>query len=401
VRILDLTTVVMGPWATHILADYGADVVKVEPPEGDITRRIRPARHADMGPLFLHANRGKRSVVLDLKQPASRAALLRLCRTADVFIHNIRRAALRRLRLEYADVSAANPRLVYVGLVGYGQTGPYAARPAYDDLVQAEAGLAALFPLAGDDAPRYVPALIADHIGGLSAAHAVLAGLLYRDRTGQGQAIEVPMFETVAELVLSDHLGGETFQPAAGPVGYGRLLTPERRPYRTRDGFVSILLYTERHWRRFFEVLGRRAQFDADPRLSDGALRRQHYHHAYRVVAEIVATRTTADWLDLLRRHDLPVAPINDVAGLLADEHLRATGFVEVEQHPSEGAVRSLGIPSRWSVSAPRRPAPAPRLGEHTLEVLREAGLDAAALAAVRAEAAAGAEAAAHAPAPE
>jgi len=374
VRIVDLTTVIMGPFATHVLADYGAEVVKVEPPEGDIMRYASAARHPGMGAIFLHGNRGKRSIVLDLKAEAGRAALLRLCLRADVLVHNVRRAAMRRLGLDYAAVAATNPRLIYVTLAGFGSGGPYAERPAYDDLIQGASGLAQLFERAGDPRPRYVPALIADRIGGLAAVNAILAALLARERTGLGGEVDVPMFETLVELVLSDHLGGETFEPAEGPAGYARALSANRRPYPTADGYVCLLLYTEAHWARFFALVGRTAEYQADPRLSDPRLRPAHYDVAYGAVAAILTTRSTAHWLETLGVADLPVMPLGDVATLLTDPHLTASGFITEEEHPSEGRIRSLGVPVRHAAfPAPAR-RPAPHLGEHSREILREAG---------------------------
>ncbi|HEY4439255.1 MAG TPA: CoA transferase [Candidatus Elarobacter sp.] len=376
VRVLDLTSVVAGPWATHVLAGFGAEIVKIEPPAGDIMRAAPPMRHPGMGSEFVQMNGSKRSVVLDLKVPAARDALLALCAQADVLLHNVRPAAMRRLGLEYDAVAAANPALVYVGIVGFDQDGPYAARPAYDDLIQGASGLASLFLMAGDREPRYVPSLIVDRITGLSAANAILAALLERERSGLGQALEVPMFETMSELVLADHLGGHTFEPPAGPYGYSRVLTPYRRPYRTHDGYVCVLLYNDTHWRRFFEVAGASEAFAADPRLSDDATRRENYDYAYRVVAQILTTRTSAEWLALLEASDIPVLPLHDVASLAADPQLAATGFFALEEHPSEGTVRTMRTPTRWSRSPRTATTPAPRLGEHTAEVLREAGLD-------------------------
>jgi crotonobetainyl-CoA:carnitine CoA-transferase CaiB-like acyl-CoA transferase len=381
VRVLDLSSVVAGPWATHVLAGFGADVIKVEPPGGDIMRAAPPARHPGMGAEFLQMNGSKRSIVLDLKSAADRDALLALCAQADVLVHNVRPAAMRRLGLDYATVAAANPALVYVSIVGFDQDGPYAARPAYDDLVQGACGLASLFTATGDAEPRYVPSLIVDRISGLSAVNAILAALVERGRSGLGQALEVPMFETMAELVLADHLGGHSFEPAAGPFGYARILTPYRRPYRTSDGYVCVLLYNDQHWERFFTVAGRVAEYAGDPLLSDGALRRDNYDRAYRIVAEILATRTSAEWLALLEEHDIPVMPLHDLAGLMDDPQLAATAFFTTTDHPTEGTIRTMRTPTRWSRSARPSDLPAPRLGEHTATVLREAGVDEAQIA--------------------
>jgi crotonobetainyl-CoA:carnitine CoA-transferase CaiB-like acyl-CoA transferase len=371
VRVLDLSSVIMGPLATRVLADFGASVVKVEPPEGDVMRYALPARHRGMGALFMHLNRGKRSVVLDLKSEAGRDAVLRLAAKSDVFIHNTRLAALARVRLSYADVAAVNPAIVYVSLVGFGQTGPYAALPAYDDLIQGISGLASLFAATGDE-PRYVPGTIADRIGGLSAVNAVLAALLYRARTGRGQAIEVPMFETLLDIVLGDHLGGESFVPAEGPMGYGRLLTSMRRPFRTVDGFVCVLVYNEAHWSRFFEASGNGERYRSDARLHDPELRRRDYHHAYGAVAEVLATRTSAEWLELLQRNDIPAAPYRDLEALLSDPQVVATNLLSERDHPSEGRIRAIAVASRWSESQPSAAGDAPALGQHTDEVLSE-----------------------------
>jgi crotonobetainyl-CoA:carnitine CoA-transferase CaiB-like acyl-CoA transferase len=371
VRVLDLSSVIMGPLATRILADFGASVIKVEPPQGDVMRLALPARNHGMGALFMHLNRGKRSVVLDLKTEAGRDALLRLCLRSDVFIHNTRLAALARLGLGYADVARANPAIVYVSLVGYGQGGPGAALQAYDDLIQGASGLASLFALDGGE-PRYVPSTIVDRIGGLSAVNVVLAALLHRTRTGKGQAIEVPMFETLADIVLGDHLGGESFVPAEGPMGYARLLTAMRRPYRTLDGYLCVLVYNEGHWTRFFEVSGNGERYRSDARLNQPERRRRDYHYAYGVVAEVLATRTSAEWLPLLRSADVPAAPFQELEEVLHDPQLVATGFLREREHPTEGRIRTIGVPSTWSTTQPSSEGDAPTLGQHTDEVLRE-----------------------------
>ena len=372
----------MGPWATHVLADYGADVVLVEPPEGDVMRRAGAQRHATMGAPFMHGARDKRSVVLDLKSAAGREALLALVATADVFVHNVRGAAMERLGFTYDAVARANPRIVYASLVGYGSGGPYAGRPAYDDLIQGASGLAATFAMAGAE-PRYVPVLVVDRTAGVVAASAILAALVERARTGTGCALEVPMFETMVELVLSDHLGGRTFVPPEGDVGYARILARNRTPYRTTDGYVCVLVYNEVHWERFFAVAGEPDRFRADPRLHDPAVRVRHYDEAYGEVARVLATRPTAEWLAVLAAADIPVMPLHDVASVCDDPHLRAAGFFTEIDHPTEGRVIAMEPPVAFA--GRERPArgPAPGLGEHTRELLREAGLAESAIDAV------------------
>ncbi len=374
VKIVDLTTVILGPYATQILGDLGADVIKIEPREGDNMRHAAPMKHAGMGHIFLHLNRNKRSLVLDLKRAAGRAALLRLARTADVLIYNVRPQAMARLNLTYDDVRQVNARIIYVGAYGFSQNGPYAAKPAYDDLIQGMVALPAIIEQAGADRPRFVPSTVADRITGLNAVNAVTAALFHRERSGQGQAIEVTMFESLAQFVLGDHMGGKTFEPPIGPMGYSRLLAEHRNPYATKDGYLCLLIYNDKQWRNFFRVLGREDALESDPRFSTQASRSRHIADVYAFVAGQIRTRTSAEWLAALSAADIPVMPLNSLDDLLADPHLNQTGFFAVVDHPSEGKVRSMAVPSKWSQSPPGEPRPAPRLGEHSIEVLREAG---------------------------
>lgn len=374
VRVIDLTTVLMGPFATQLLGDMGADVVKVESAQGDTVRRIGPARHAEMGSIFLQGNRSKRSLVLDLKKPAGREALLRLVKDADILVYNIRPQAMARLGLTYEEVAAVNPRIVYAGLFGYDQRGPYAARPAYDDLIQALAALPTLAHMAGADRPRYVPLAIADRYVAAIAVGAIVAALFHCARTGRGQRVDVPMFETMAQFVLGDHMAGRTFEPPLGPPGYKRSLSPERVPYRTKDGYICVLAYNDKQWRGFFAAIGRPDLPEGDARFSDMASRTQHIDALYALVAESLAARTTAEWLAALNAADIPAMPLHTLDSLIDDPHLAAIGFIKDEQHPTEGAIRSIGVPTVWSETPAAGWRPAPRLGEHSFEVLREAG---------------------------
>jgi crotonobetainyl-CoA:carnitine CoA-transferase CaiB-like acyl-CoA transferase len=374
VRVLDLTTVVMGPYATQILADFGADVVKVEPPEGDVMRHNAPLRTSGMGHIFLNANRNKRSIVLDLKQPAARDACLALARTADVLVYNIRPQAMARLGLSYEEVKAVNPRLIYVGGFGFSQRGPYAAKAAYDDLIQGAAGLPWLAATAGGEAPRYTPVIIADRSVGLHIANAVGAALYRREKTGRGQRVDVPMFESLLQSVLGEHLGGHTFEPPTAAPGYLRMLAKERRPYRTTDGYVCVLVYNDKQWRAFFRVIGR-PELLADPRYATQEARSRDFEGAYALVAQEMAKRSTADWIAALEAADIPAQRMNSLEDILNDPHLAAIGYFREVEHPSEGRIKSMAVPSEWSESKPEYRRHAPRLGEHTREVLREAGL--------------------------
>ena len=373
VRVLDLTTVVMGPYATQILADLGADVIKLEPPEGDVARYNAPMRSKDMGHMFMNANRNKRSVVLDLKKDGGREACLAIARGTDVLVYNIRPQAMARLKLSYEEVSAVNPRLIYVGGFGYSQRGPYAAKAAYDDLIQGAVALPWLAAAAGAESPRYVPVTLADRSVGLHIVNAVCAALYRREKSGKGQRVDVPMFESLLQSVMGEHLAGHTFEPPNAPAGYGRMLTKGRRPYRTKDGHVCVLVYNDKQWQAFFRVIGR-PELRQDPRYATQEARSRDFEGAYALVAEEMAKRSTAEWIAALGAADIPVQHMNSLEDILADPHLAAIGYFQPVEHPTEGRIRSMAVPSEWSESPPEYRRHAPRLGEHTREVLREAG---------------------------
>jgi crotonobetainyl-CoA:carnitine CoA-transferase CaiB-like acyl-CoA transferase len=378
VRILDLTTVVMGPFATQLLGDLGAEVIKVEPPGGDNTRHLAPMRNPGMGAIFLHMNRNKRSIVLDLKKPAGRDVLLRLARNADVLVYNTRPQAMARLGLAYADLCAVHPNIIYVGAFGFDQRGPYAARPAYDDLIQGAVGFPSLLMRTGAASPRYVPATLCDRIVGQATANAVLAALFQRERSGKGQAVDVPMFETMAQFVLGDHFGGRTFEPALGEPGYARVLAKFRTPYATHDGYICALIYNDKQWRNFLSLIGKPELFTTDERFSSHSNRANRIEDVYAFVADEMRNRTTEAWKKLLTEGDIPWAPMNSLDELIDDPHLAATGFFHRIDHPSEGVLTTMETPARFSSSQPELRRHAPRFGEHSAELLREAGYSAA-----------------------
>ncbi|KRB70619.1 CaiB/BaiF CoA transferase family protein [Noviherbaspirillum sp. Root189] len=375
IRILDMTSVIMGPYATQILASLGADVIKIETPDGDNMRHVGPMRHAGMGHIFLHANQGKRSIVLDLKQPQGREAVLSLAEHADVLITNVRPQAIARLGLDYESVRQRNPRIIHVSCCGFGQDGPYAEKAAYDDLIQGATGLPWLMQQYGAEAPCYAPVTMGDRVTGLHAVYAVTTALYAREKSGTGQAVVVPMFEAMSQLVLGDHLAGLSFEPPEGEPGYARLLTAHRRPYQTRDGYLCVLIYNDKHWRNFFAAIGDPERFTRDERFSTHRMRAAHIDAVYAEVASLMRERTTAEWQALLDEADIPNMPMNSPADLLEDQHLRQTGFIREVIHPTEGAIRTTGNPTSWSQTPPNpEVSPAPLLGQHSAEILAEAG---------------------------
>lgn len=346
VRIVDMTSVGMGPYATQILGDMGAEVIKVEAPEGDIFRHPAPIKSEGMSAVFLNLNRNKRSITLDVKQADGRARLLGLIDGADVFVSNIRPQALARLGLDSESLLERNPRLIYCAAVGFGQDGPYAGRPAFDDIIQAMCGLASLQG-RDDGTPRYVKTIMADKVAGLTLAYAIPMALYEREHSGKGQAIEVPMFETLSSFVLVEHLGGHTFHPPIAPMGYPRVLAPDRRPYRTADGFIALLPYTDGQWQRFFSCAGR-VDLASDARFATAMARTMHYDALYAELSAIVETRSTADWLEALVGEDIPHSRIATLEDLLEDPHLAATGLFRNEQHPTEGEIVTLAPTVRF-----------------------------------------------------
>jgi crotonobetainyl-CoA:carnitine CoA-transferase CaiB-like acyl-CoA transferase len=374
VLVIDLTTVAMGPYATQILGDMGADVIKVESPNGgDIFRYPEPYKNRGMSAAFLNLNRNKRSIALDLKQGNEKQVFIDLVTEADVFVYNVRPQAMRKLGLDYESLRERNPRLIYCGAYGFSEGGPYAGRPAYDDIIQGISGLASLQGKNRSDGPRYVNTIMADKIAGLAVAYAVAMALYERERSGLGQAIEVPMFENLVSFLLTEHMAGETFRPPIGGMGYERVVSPHRKPYRTKDGYMGLMPYTTEQWGRFFTIAGK-PELAADPRITDPALRSKHIGELYGILSTLVEQRSTAEWLDLLQDADIPVSPILSPDELLQDPHLRAQDFFRDDLHPSEGEIRTIGIPVKFSRTPGKVRFLAPRLDEHRKEILREMG---------------------------
>ena len=386
ITVLDLSSVILGPMAGQYLGDMGADVIKVEAPEGDITRSIGPRRAEGMGALFLANNRNKRSVVLDLKTADGQAALHRLAARSDVLLHSIRSSAAARIGLSPETLAAVSPRLICCHVKGFRDDGPYGGRPAYDDIIQALSGLAMLQTIVSGE-PRYMPSIIADKITGVHAAYAIALALLHRERTGQAQAVSVPMMEIMVAFTMHEHLGGAVFEPQQGAMGYDPIRQAMRRPHRTRDGFLCILPYTDGHWHQFFELIGR-PDLATDPGFATNKGRQANIGRVWTELARLVESRTNAEWLALLGGTDVPHAVLNDLEDLLDDPHLVATGFWQMLEHPTDGTMRFPANPIGMPASPPEIRRLPPRLGEHTGEVLREHGFDAATIEALTAGAA-------------
>jgi formyl-CoA transferase len=378
-RVVDMTSVVAGPYATQIIADLGADVIKVEGTDGDLMRTSGPyTRHRDMATLYLNINRNKRSVALDLKLESAKAVLRKLIARADVFITNTRPAAMARLGFDYESVRALRGEIVYLHLVGFGSDGAYAGRQAYDDLVQAASGLADLLPKTerGGE-PRFLPSLVADKTTALHAVYGLIAALLHKERTGEGQFVEVPMLESVTSFNLVEHLYGHLHVPPSGQWGYTRVLTPNRRPFRTQDGYIAIMPYADQHWPRFFEVAGR-AELWNRWRGTSRQDRSRHIDELYGMIAELTLEKTTADWMELLDKHNIPCMRVNRLEDLMQDPHLEQSGFFEQREHPTEERYVTLTHPVRFSRCDTAFRLHAPRLGADGREVLAEVGIESA-----------------------
>lgn len=385
VRIIDLTSVVLGAYATQILGDMGADVIKVESPlgdrgnGGDVMRWAGDAPNGvrDLGPIFMSINRNKRSILLDLKQEKAKRVIRRLIETADVFTANVRYDGLKRMGLSYEDVKAIKPDIVYVHAAGYGSDGPYAGLPAYDDLIQAGAGMADLASRTdGDPTPRYIPTLVADKVTGLFMAQAVLAALYHRAKTGEGQFVEVPMLECMTSFTLAEHFFGHVYDPPTGGWAYTRVATKDRRPFKTKDGYIGLMPYNNKQWDDFFALAGRQNVVSSDPRFANYETRTKHIGELYGMVEEITLTKTTQEWLDVLKPLNIPVVKMNRLDDLPNDPHLEAVEFFQPYEHPQVGRYRSMKPPMKFSKTPANIRRHPPRLGEHTDALIEEIGVD-------------------------
>lgn len=374
VRVLEIASMIFGPVAGQYLGDMGADVIKLEPPEGDLTRSIGPRRSPRMGAFFLTSNRSKRSIVVDLKKPEGREILMRLVAKTDVLLHSMRTPAANRLGLDYATLSATNPGLIYCHVSGYGDDGLYAGRPAYDDIIQAASGLARLQTVVAGQ-PRFIPTIVADKISGVHAAYGIVLALIHRMRTGQGQQVDVAMFETMAAFNMLEHQWGHAFEPPLATMGYAPVSTASRRPYKTQDGFIALLPYSDDHWRRFFALAGQ-PQIMEDPRFTTFAARQKHFREVWDEVERQAARKTNAEWLELLSNDDIPFSVVNSLEDLVHDPHLNSVDFWSLREHPTEGLLRFPMNPVRMSESPAEVTLLPPCLGAHSAEVLRECCYD-------------------------
>ncbi|MSP76739.1 MAG: CoA transferase [Rhodospirillaceae bacterium] len=373
VRVVDLTTVVVGPICTRTLADYGAEVIKVEAPGGDLLRTMAEGhRTPGMSGKFINFNRNKRSIVLDLKKPDGHAALLRLIQRADVFVSNVRPEALARAGLDHASLAKLNAKLIHCSILAFGRGGRYYNRPAYDPIVQSLSGVAGTLARATGE-PRFVPMVMSDHTSGLIAAQCIGFALYRREKTGKGEAIDVPMLENMASFVSSEHLGAATFEPPVGPTGDGRLLSPNYRPLPTKDGYITVRPNTNAQALAFFDAIGR-PELKTDPRFNSAAARTRNAAAYFVVQKEGLPQKTTDEWVELFDKLDVPAARYNSIDDLLTDPHLDDVGFFRMEEHPSEGRIRRTKLANSFSGGARENETHAPRTGEHTREILGETG---------------------------
>jgi len=375
IRVVDMTSVVVGPLCTQTLADYGADVIKIEaPPGGDIARTLAGRGVTPlMSGKFLHLNRNKRSLALDLKKPGGKEALRRLLAIADVLVWNIRPPAMARLGLSYEDVKAINPRIVYVGMFGFGQDGRYRDKPAYDSIIQGSAGVAALNHMATGE-PLYLPIVMADRTVGLIATQMILMALYHREKTGEGASIQIPMFENMAKYVLEEHMYLKTFDPPLGPVADPRLMDPNAKPLKTKDSWICISANTNDQAFGIFEAIGR-PELKDDPRFNTVANRFKNVREYFAIRAEGLKQKTTAEWIEILDRLDVPAMPYHTLDSLMEDPHLAEVGFFQTVEHPTEGRIRNMRLPNKTSFSARREFRGAPKIGQQSVDVLRDAGL--------------------------
>jgi len=376
VRVVDMTTVVVGPICGRTLADYGADVIKVEAPGGDLLRTMAEgSRNPGMSGKFINFNRNKRSIGLDIKKPEGLDALLRLIARADVFVSNVRPEALARAGLDHASLATRNPRLIHCSILAFGRGGRYFNRPAYDPVVQSLSGVAGTIARATGE-PRFVPMVMSDHVSGLIAAQAIGFALFRREKTGTGEAIDVPMLENMASFVASEHLGAATFDPPVGPTGDGRLLSPNYRPVPTKDGYVTVRPNTNAQAFAFFDAIGR-PELKTDPRFDSAASRTRNAKDYFEVQATCLGGKTTDEWVELFDKLDVPAARYNTIDDLMTDPHLKDVGFFREEQHPSEGKIRRSKLANSFSGGARESESHAPLYGEHTSEILKELGYSA------------------------
>jgi crotonobetainyl-CoA:carnitine CoA-transferase CaiB-like acyl-CoA transferase len=350
----------------------GADVIKIESEKGDTTRFVGPSRSSGMSGTFLLLGRNKRSIVLDLKSEAGRKALLKLAESADVLVHSMRDQAMKKLGLSYEEVCKVNPKIIYCAGYGFGKDGPYGGKPAYDDIIQAASGMAASQgEMSGS--PQYMASALADRITGLFMLNSILAALYYREQTGEGQQIEVPMFETMSSYVLLEHLYAATFIPPLGPAFYPRLTSKHRKPYKTKDGYISVMIYNDKQWSSFFQLIGKPEMME-DERYNNIGARTKHINELYAMLDELMLTKTTAEWLDLLEKADIPSMRVNRPEDLFEDPHLKEIQFFEKLTHPTEGEFWNTKFPVNFSKTPVTEHRFAPRLGEHIREILKDAG---------------------------
>lgn len=378
VRVLDVTTIVLGPYATQMLGDFGADVIKIESPDGDLFRTVRPGRSAKMGAGFINSNRNKRSLTLNLKTEEGKQLFYRLVKTADVVVHNMRNKTAIKLGIGYEDIKAHNSEIIYCTAQGYGEAGPLSDAPAYDDIIQAASGFAHLNADAQGN-PRYAPTILADKVTAHQLAFAIMGGLIQKFRTGKGCRIETPMFEGLVSFLMVEQFSNQSFVPSVGGTGYERMRSPHRRPYPTKDGFIALLPYSTKHWLEFFDLVDHPELAELEI-VTDPVKRSENIDQLYEKILEFTPAKTTDQWCELLGKTDIPHTRVNKLDDLLTDEHLNAVNFFEEYEHPTEGAMRRIRSPFTMQGVEQSDDIPTPNLGEANESILKELGLNAEAI---------------------
>ncbi len=372
IKIIDASSILMVPYCTRLLADMGAEIIKVETLSGDNTRYIGPSINKGMAAVFLNINRNKKSISVDLKSADGRLIIYKLIKKSDIFVSNIRKASLEKLKLTHCDFIKINPKIITANAVGFSSRGPYAGLPAFDDTIQAISGMAAYQEIYSDQ-PSYTSGATADKVTGLMLGMSILSALFNREKNGEGTELEVPMMETMVDFTLVEHLYGYNFLPPKAPPVYPRQSSPNRKPYKTLDGYIAVLPYSDDQWLRFFSII-KKEKILKDSKFCSLEARNQNIDELYKILSEELKKRNTSFWIKNLREQDIPATKVNFPKDLFEDEHLEKTNFFKVQDHPTEGKLLFPSFPVEFNEDKTSESSHAPSLGENTKEILTDLG---------------------------